>query len=368
MKDNLITGLLSIIILTLIGCVAVTGFNILGILGGTSSQNTSNTNETIYATIETKEDVEAPVVANETIQLNTAENITYNNSNSVSNFMYDQLDNYSKIIYDGLQNSKEQMKSGTYKVEYGNNFDDVLANDDGQTVLGEYYQSAVEAFIYDNPDVFYLEPTKMYLNIETSTSITKKTSNVYISNSGQVYLAEGFISESQVTQAQEQIEQVKNNIINSLSGSDYDKIKQIHDYLVENIEYDTTISKSNIYNLYGALVNNECVCEGYAKAFKYLVNQAGIDCVIVVGTGVNSAGETESHAWNYVQLNNTWYAVDATWDDPIIQGRALFTNSYKYKYFLKGLNTMNEDHEPSGQFTNDGKVFTYPQVSYEDYK
>jgi len=33
----------------------------------------------------------------------------------------------------------------------------------------------------------------------------------------------------------------------------YDNIKMVHDYLVDKIEYDTTISKPNIYNIYGEL-------------------------------------------------------------------------------------------------------------------
>lgn len=51
---------------------------------------------------------------------------------------------------------------------------------------------------------------------------------------------------------------------------DYD-IKMIHDYLINNIEYETTIAKSNIYDIYGALVKNECVCEGYAEIFQIFI-------------------------------------------------------------------------------------------------
>ena len=37
--------------------------------------------------------------------------------------------------------------------------------DNGEELLGYYYQSAIEAYIYDNPDVFYIEFSKLYLNI-----------------------------------------------------------------------------------------------------------------------------------------------------------------------------------------------------------
>ena len=59
----------------------------------------------------------------------------------------------------------------------------------------------------------------------------------------------------------------------------------VHDYLVNNVEYDTSISQSNIYDIYGALVNNVAVCEGYARAFKYIMDEMNIPCVLVIGQG-----------------------------------------------------------------------------------
>ena len=45
----------------------------------------------------------------------------------------------------------------------------------------------------------------------------------------------------------------------------------------------------------------------------------------------------------------------------------LGTNKIRYKYFLKGLNTFNKDHTLSYQFSEGGKVFTYPNLSQKDY-
>ena len=141
----------------------------------------------------------------------------------------------------------------------------------------------------------------------------------------------------------------------------------VHDYLVDNIEYDTTISRNNIYDVYGALVNRIAVCEGYARSFKYILDEMGIPCVLVIGTGTNSQGETERHAWNYVELEGNWYAVDCTWDDPIIIGGGGQTLSSRYKYFLKGANEFNADHIASGYFTPKGKEFSYPDLSRNSY-
>ena len=93
-----------------------------------------------------------------------------------------------------------------------------------------------------------------------------------------------------------------------------------------------------------------------------------IPCVIVSGTATNSQGETENHAWNYVQLNGIWYAVDCTWDDPIIIGNGKINESIKYQYFLKGSKEFNTSHAISGQMSENGKNFEYPELSVENYK
>ena len=370
MKTNFISVLLIFLIVSLSGCMIAIGISAFNEIKG---NNPAKDLETSFSSsIEKKEDVETPQIVEGAIDSGNndfASNISYQSSQSQKRYFYNQLDSVSKTIYDGLVASIDNMKSGTYKVEFGDAFDSILSGEGGQAELGNYYQSAVEAFTYDNPEVFYLDPTKMFLNIQTTTKVFKKTYNVYISNKeGDNYLSKGFYSFEQISQCQRQIEQEKNNIISRLSSNAYDKIKQIHDYLVDSINYDQTTSRTNTYNLYGALVEKECVCEGYAKALKYLLNEAGINSVVVLGTGTNSNGQTENHAWNYVSINGNWYAIDATWDDPVIQGGGInIPAMYKYKYFMKGSYTINSDHIPNGQFTDGGKVFTYPSLSASDY-
>ncbi|MBR3002072.1 MAG: hypothetical protein IKF38_00650 [Clostridia bacterium] len=287
---------------------------------------------------------------------------------SGNKYFYNQLNNYSKKIYSALETNKENMKTGTYKINLGSSFSDILSKSNGQDELGNYYQSAIEAYVYDNPDVFYLSPSKMYLNIETITRGNQKTYNTYIDNGeGANYLIEEFNSKNEVEQALSALENVRNNIISNKTGDTYKDIKMVHDYLVNNIDYDRTVSEANIFNIYGALINHKCVCEGYAKALKYLLDGLGIEAVLVIGKATNSEGESENHAWNYVNVDGTWYAIDSTWDDPVIIGGGTLTNSSKYKYFLKGTSVMNKDHFPSGRFTENGMVFEYPNLSSSNY-
>lgn len=291
------------------------------------------------------------------------------NEDLEKNYFYSQLDKNGKIIYTAINANKENMKTGTYQVNLGTVFTEVLKKENGQEELGRNYQSAIEAYIYDNPDVFYLDVNNMYLNIQKTTKGDKVKYEVFIDNGTNTsYLADGYETVEQIEKHETEIEKTTSEILSNLSGTDYQKILKIHDYLIENIQYDQSLESDNIYNIYGALINNKCVCEGYAKSFKYLANKAGIECVIVAGTGINSNGNQENHAWNYILLNNNWYAVDVTWDDPIVIGGGNLSYSSKHKYFLKGSNTISKDHVADGHFTSDGMEFEYPKLSVSDYK
>ena len=192
----------------------------------------------------------------------------------IDRYFYNQLENYSKIVYQALEVNKENMKTGNYTIQLGNSFDTILNQDNGDDVLGKYFQSALEAYTYDNPEIFYLNPNKMYLNIETITRGNKVTYNVFI-NSGlqENYFIDDISSKEQIDNEMEQIEQVKDRILQNKTNDVYKNIKMVHDYLIDNIEYDTSVSKQNIYNIYGAMVNGVCVCEGYARSFKYIMDE-----------------------------------------------------------------------------------------------
>lgn len=97
--------------------------------------------------------------------------------------------------------------------------------------------------------------------------------------------------------------------------SDYEKELALHDYLTTHCKYSentTQPSDSDIYRAYGALVNQDAVCNGYAEALQLLFACVGIESKFVVGTA-----DGVDHAWNLVNINGNWYHLDATWDDPV---------------------------------------------------
>ncbi len=99
--------------------------------------------------------------------------------------------------------------------------------------------------------------------------------------------------------------------------TEYEKEKRLHDYIIKNCEYSFgSDDNDHEYRAYGALVEGQAVCNGYAEAFSLLLSCAGIENEFVVGTAT-SDGEEENHAWNHVRINGEWYNVDSTWDDPV---------------------------------------------------
>ncbi len=297
------------------------------------------------------------------------------NQAAVSKYFYIQLNDTEKRIYDKLNENKDNLKYGNCVINYGNEFSDILSQDNGDEILGDNYQTAIEAFIHDNPDLFYIDVNKMYLNIKTIKRLFLTTFDVYISPAeNATFLSEDFMNTGEIEVGIAEIERVKDEVVSSLSGTDYQKIKMIHDYLVDNIEYDTDYNALGTYGIYGALVGKRCVCEGYAKAFKYLTNAAGYECEIMQGMATNSNGATENHAWNCIKIGDAWYEVDTTWDDPIVMGlggkiiSGVKSNSIRNKFFLKGSNVFDKDHTLSCQFSDNGKIFSYPTISTTDYK
>ena len=328
-----------------------------------STENKTDTNANVQApTFDNVDNVkEENNIAGDTSNFEASNSVEIENK-----YYYNQLDVYAKAIYNDLYSHKEDLKTGLYTLDFDIAFNALLHEDSGAETLEKDFQLAVNALVFDKPEIFYLDITKMYLLTEITTFGPKKTYRVSIGPSNNVpYLSSSFPNIETIRNAEFQIE----NLVQSLrfSNNKYYQIREIHDFIVENTEYDETVSKSNINNIYGTLINKEAVCEGYAKTFKYILDKLDIPCIIACGIGQNSKGQTESHAWNYVKLNDVWYAVDVTWDDPVIIGNGSVTNEMRYHYFLRGSNSFFKDHTEDGNLIGNFR-FTYPNLSIEDYK
>ena len=108
------------------------------------------------------------------------------------------------------------------------------------------------------------------------------------------------------------------------------KIYLAHNYLATTVTYvdnnKNSLDTSYTQSAYGALIKHECVCQGYAEAFKRIMDYNCIKCEVVAGKII---GSTEHHAWNIVSLgkDDSYFHIDVTWDSA--DGRP------SYLYFCK---------------------------------
>lgn len=140
--------------------------------------------------------------------------------------------------------------------------------------------------------------------------------------------AEGYEGKNKMTL--EKVSEILNDpsIVND-SMSDYEKVRAIHDYLIYSADYAKAYPNQNndAYGAYGVLILRDGVCQSYALAFQLLMYGLNIDCKYVTGVATNSANSTGGHAWNKVCIDDTWYYIDCTWDDPVGGGP-------RWDYFL----------------------------------
>ena len=140
--------------------------------------------------------------------------------------------------------------------------------------------------------------------------------------------------------------------------TDFEKEKIIHDYIIENTTYalenmEGRKSTEDIFGVQGVLCNKSAVCQGYAETMKLFMDMLDIECYVVSGKGYTNHQAVE-HAWNLVKLEDEWYHVDVTWDDPD-KG-----NQKSYQYFNVSDKVMAKDHVADSNRS-------YPQANGQKY-
>lgn len=117
--------------------------------------------------------------------------------------------------------------------------------------------------------------------------------------------------------------------------TDYAKELAIHDWIVEWANYDEEAASNapdaqpdpDNDNPYGLLINHKAICKGFTYTFQLFMDMLNIECITVEG---NAWRGTEPHAWNMVLLDDDWYCVDVTWDDPISSSNVDIYMHHKY--------------------------------------
>lgn len=130
--------------------------------------------------------------------------------------------------------------------------------------------------------------------MDIKAGVTYLRTNTYIQISSSDYPSVNSLIQSAVTQCN-----------NETDGSDYQKALWLHDWLLNQLEYDNLLKWSSAES---ALTRGLGTCQAYERAYAQLLSVAGIE-------NVETRDTYDGHTWNAMKLDGEWYQVDCTWDD-----------------------------------------------------
>lgn len=182
-----------------------------------------------------------------------------------------------------------------------------------------------EYVLLDYPEYFWADGSYWASGVETKKD---ELVNIYF---------DFLLLEEEALEVQALVEDKAEEILEPLRDvSDYDKVKGVYDYIIENTLYD--LDYMDEQNLCSVLLDGVGVCAGYARSVQYLLNRLGMECLYVTGMA-----EDEHHGWNIVQIEGEYYCLDATWGDPEMDDGS---ETLTYNYFCATSEEFARTHEP----------------------
>ena len=191
-------------------------------------------------------------------------------------------------IYYTVINSGMEEFTFYCKMEYENCLNDVKDIANNQTII-----SNINNFVH---------PYNGFKDLETEIDSLGKIT---------LHINKNYSDEMRIILDYKINEIIKENITDNMDETE--KIKVIHDYIINNTKYDEDRSDNKIIKYksdtaYGALIEGYALCGGYTDSMMLFLEKFGIKSYKI---------SSANHIWNYVYLDNNWYNLDLTWDDPV---------------------------------------------------
>ena len=224
---------------------------------------------------------------------------------SMDSYYYNFLSDDQKRIYESIANGVKNFQNEFVVRDYVADDKDKFASE---------VSIAIEAFINDHPEVFYLE--------------SEYSSYILSSFDGNIGYIRLNYTEDSIESVNQKIELMSQKIDEYLEGLDglneYEKELEIHDRLSYSVEYSHLEELPREYHTAeGSLLEGVGVCDSFAKALQLIYSRAGIDSIIVLGSL-----DGNPHAWNMVKINNEWYHVDLTSSHSIYEETGIVNHAY----------------------------------------
>lgn len=230
-----------------------------------------------------------------------------------------QVDSYTPYNY-------EELKNIFYSVlNQGWNEFTFYCPVEYQECLNDVADISYDKLLLSNINNF-VHPYNSYTSIKTlfdeTGEITIKVTHLY--------------SNEEIDRIDKDIDLLIENVVKD-SMSDKEKILALHDYIINNTKYDieranseTNSSEYDSARILGVLYDHYAICSGYADLMAVILEKLNIP---------NYKISSETHVWNALYLDNEWWHLDLTWDDPIsTSGKDILDHSY----FLIDSKTLRE--------------------------
>lgn len=299
----------------------------------------------------------------------------------IGRYYYQQLPDEAKNLYLAMYRMYEQ---GIFKTGTGEY--DLVANGHatqeqlegyagGNMALLSYMGAARDAFYADYPEIFYVDFSLLTLRV---TQASGKYRAYLGPGRKDNYFACGFMGKEDVEAALAAYNGRMEEILagaEKLTPDDGKSIEEkkaayVHDEIIWHTSYrlENTCKEGNgghIRTAYGALVEGESLCEGYARAVKAVLDQMGIPCILVQGGYQVNDNRLQPHMWNYVQIGGEWFGLDATMDDPKspLPSENGVDGLERSDYLLVGGDVMGRRHVPDGVMSEAEFAFAYPEIA-----
>ncbi len=148
----------------------------------------------------------------------------------------------------------------------------------------------------------FVHPYNTFKHIEVISDNTRKVTINHTKN----------YTEDQINAVNKKIDYLFKKLYNS-KDTQINNIRRFHDYVAKHSQYDVNRSDNSVVKYasdiaYGPLIEGYALCGGYSDAISLYLEKMNI---------ANFKVSSAEHVWNAVYLNNKWYHLDLTWDDPI---------------------------------------------------
>ena len=142
----------------------------------------------------------------------------------------------------------------------------------------------------------FVSPFNEYDTVSVTVNSLGKINVVFVNN----------YSEEEIKLINTKLDEIMAKIIKE-DMTDEEKIKALHDYIINNSKYD---SDTELYKkATGLLLYGYGNCSAYTDTMSLLLNRLKIP---------NYRIASEDHTWNLVLIDGYWKHMDLTWDDPVI--------------------------------------------------